>query len=195
MSRIPHPATNSKSKINPPQIPSVSNKIVFSFEAIDKNEYFNLDATCENWSNDLFDTMKTVSNIDIKDIYAGKYSAKGSTLRIHQHGNASAPCKIPPTLSLEDMWQIRISSSKGGVHGRFVENVFYVVWFDPHHNLYPNDNFGGLKKITPPQTCCKDRDEEVEKLRAEIAQLKDDLAFLEGYAKDVETKLACKEEC
>ena len=193
MSKIPQPSTNLKSKIVPPKISQTSSKVVFSFEALDKNEYFNLDATCENWSNDLFDTMKTVSNIDIKDIYSGRYSSKGSTLRIHQHGNASAPCKIPKTLSLEDMWQIRISSSKGGVHGRFVENVFYVVWFDPHHNLYPNDNFGGLKKITPPQTCCKERDEEIERLQAELSQLREDLAFWEECAKEAETKLSLEE--
>ena len=192
MSRIPSPLAKSNSKIVAPKIPPTSDKIVFSFESIDRNEYFNLDATCENWSNDLFNTMKTVSNIDIKDIYAGKYSTKGSTLRIHQHGNASAPCKIPQNLSLEDLWQIRISSSKGGVHGRFVENVFYVIWLDPHHNLYPNDNFGGLKKITPPKTCCKDREELIEQLMNELAESRAEAKFWEECAKEAEAKLVSK---
>ncbi len=76
------------------------------------------------------------------------------------------------------MWQIRISKSKGGIHGVFCDNVFYVIWFDPQHNLYPDENHGGLKRIKPPSTCCKDREEiiiqlknENEKLRNEIDEL------------------------
>lgn len=188
MSRIPSPSLKSKTNIASPKLSSEYNKVVFSFEALDKNEYFNLDVTCEKWSNDLFETMKIVSNIDVQEIYNGKYSKSGSPLRIHQHANASAPCKIPNSLSLDDFWQIRISASKGGIHGRFVENVFYVIWFDPHHNLYPNKNFGGLKKITPISSCCKERDEELECLQIELKKAKEDIDFLEKYVQEIERR-------
>jgi hypothetical protein len=38
----------------------------------------------------------------------------------------------------EDAWQFSISANEHGrVHGFLIENVFYVVWLDPEHKLYP----------------------------------------------------------
>lgn len=40
----------------------------------------------------------------------------------------------------KDAWQFQLSSNEHGrVHGYFVENVFYVVWLDPNHELYPGE--------------------------------------------------------
>lgn len=167
----------------------VNEKIVFSFECIDRNEYFNLDRTCQNWSADLFDTLQKVSAIKIKEITSGNYSGKNSTLRIHRHQNAIPPCKVPENILLDDMWQIRISKSKGGIHGIFSENIFYVIWFDPQHNLYPDKNHGGLKKIVPPSTCCKDRDSEIKNLIIKIQELEEDRKFLYSYISDLEQEI------
>ncbi len=163
--------------------------IVFSFNAIEKNEYFNLDSTCQNWAQDLFDTMKIVSNISIREVYSGMYSRDGSTLRIHSHENATCPCKLPSSVNLEDMWQIRISKSKGGIHGVFYENIFYVIWFDPLHNLYPDDRYGGLRKIKPPTTCCMERDEVLNQLRAELGKNKEYIEYLEECVDKCEKKM------
>lgn len=180
--------TKSKSRIVPNNIVIENNnqKVLFSFEAVEKNEYFNLDGTCQNWAADLFDTMQKVSKIQMKEIYAGKYSGKNSTLRIHQHEDAKPPCKVPFQFSLDDMWQIRISRSKGGIHGIFFDNVFYIIWFDPQHNLYPDKNHGGLKKITPPSTCCKEREIEIERLQKELEDVKEECHFWESYAQEKE---------
>lgn len=38
----------------------------------------------------------------------------------------------------EDAWQFSITSNEHGrVHGFLIDHVFYVVWFDPNHKLYP----------------------------------------------------------
>lgn len=160
---------------------SVEDKcICFSFKSLDKNEYFNLDATCPNWASDLFDTMQIVSGIRRSEIIAGKYSGKQSPLRIHPHDDANPPCPVPPNIDLSELYQIRISLSKGGIHGIFIDNVFYVVWLDPQHNLYPNDRYGGLKVLKPPQTCCKDRDRIIEELTIKIESLeKDNQAYIQ----------------
>ncbi len=147
----------------------------FSFESIQINEYFNLDGTCQNWAADLFMALQKASGIKVKDIYAGLYSGKNSTFRIHQHKDVKRACVKPEGVSIDEMWQIRISRSKGGIHGRIIENVFYVIWFDPHHNLYPDENHGGLKKVIPPSTCCKDRDEELTQKDKTIQDLKEQL--------------------
>lgn len=146
-------------------------KILFSFSSIEKNEYFDLDITCQNWASDLFKTMKTVSNITKGEIDAGKYSGHGSPLRIHDHSDAKPPCKLPEGVELNEFFQIRISSSKGGVHGIFVDNIFYVFWFDPLHNMYPDKKYGGLKVVTPPKTCCKDMEDTIKKQNAIIEEL------------------------
>lgn len=184
MGKIPQAKVKGESRIAPNNIivENKHKKVLFSFEAIEKNEYFNLDGTCQNWAADLFDTMQKVSGIELKDIYSGNYSGKTSPFRIHRHEDAKPPCKIPSNISLEDMWQIRISINKGGIHGVFSDNVFYVIWFDPQHNLYPDKNHGGLKKVVPPSTCCKDRDIEIEWLKKELDEVKKDCEFWEKYA-------------
>jgi hypothetical protein len=38
----------------------------------------------------------------------------------------------------EDAWQFSVSVNKHGrVCGFLIENVFYVVWLDPGHDVYP----------------------------------------------------------
>ena len=38
----------------------------------------------------------------------------------------------------EAAWQFSISANEHGrVHGFLIDNVFYVVWLDPEHRLYP----------------------------------------------------------
>ena len=38
----------------------------------------------------------------------------------------------------EDAWEFSLTANKHGrVFGFFVENVFYIVWLDPDHKLYP----------------------------------------------------------
>jgi hypothetical protein len=35
--------------------------------------------------------------------------------------------------------QFCLSTGKGRVHGFLIGNRFYIVWLDPHHNMYPED--------------------------------------------------------
>ncbi len=36
----------------------------------------------------------------------------------------------------DDCWQLGIDNDGFRVHGFFIDNVFYVVWLDPNHELY-----------------------------------------------------------
>lgn len=36
----------------------------------------------------------------------------------------------------EDCWQLGINNQGFRMHGFFIENIYYVVWLDPLHNLY-----------------------------------------------------------
>lgn len=163
--------------VKPKYLPA-SDCVTFSFTAMERTEYFNLDGTCQNWASDLFEMLRNVSGIPKVDLINGNYR----TYRVHDHEKATPPNALPDGVSLKDCYQIRISTSKGGIHGVFNENVFYVIWLDPLHNMYPDVRFGGLRVVRPPSTCCKDRDAEVERLKIENAQLKEDCAFWEDEA-------------
>ena len=176
--------------ISPPIVKSDSDKIVFSFDTLERTPYFNLDGTCANWSSDLFDMMKIVSSITKQDLISGKYR----TYRVHNHEKANPPTDFPPGVSKNDCYQIRISKSKGGIHGIFVENVFYVIWLDPLHNMYPDDRYGGLRTITPPSTCCKERESEIDRLNEKLTQALDDCSFWENEYYKLEKKTSKENE-
>ena len=143
--RIPKPNAAADTKVRKPYLPTSGNKILFSFEILDRNEYFDIGYNCVEWLGDLLETMRQVSALPKADLFSGKLK----TYRFHNHENAAPPCRVPNGIELKDMHQIRIATSKGGIHGVFVDDVFYVVWLDPMHNLYPDEHHGGLTKITP----------------------------------------------
>ena len=175
--RIPkqNPPSSSEKIIKQTPI-SKDEKITFSFSALERTKYFNLDVTCQNWSSELFDMLKNVSKYSKNDLISNKLQ----TYRVHNHEKASPPDPLPIGVALKDCYQIRISKSKGGIHGVFYENIFYVIWFDPLHNMYPDDKYGGLKLITPPKTCCKDREEIINELQNKIKDLQNKIIELQN---------------
>ncbi|HHX14344.1 MAG TPA: hypothetical protein GX726_05265 [Clostridiales bacterium] len=177
-SRIPKPKSTSQNRVIGPYFISTKENVSFSFAAIERTEYFNLDGTCENWASELFEMLKNASNYPKVDLITNKLR----TYRVHNHENAKPPSPLPKGVALKDCYQIRISKAKGGIHGVFNENVFYVIWFDPLHNMYPDDRVGGLRKVHSPSSCCKDRDEIIAKLKDKIIQLEEDCRFWESEA-------------
>jgi hypothetical protein len=174
--KIPKPQPpQTQGKILKPVFVASDDKITFSFSALEKTKHFNIDVTCPSWPSELFDMLKDISNFSKTDLIGGKFPK----YRVHNHENASPPDKLPEGVALKDCYQIRISKTKGGIHGVFYDNVFYVIWLDPLHNLYPDDRYGGLRVIRPPKTCCKDRDEIIAQKQAEIERLQKDVKELE----------------
>lgn len=178
-SRIPKPKLKSETNVipKPSFLPSddKDDYVVFSFASLEWTEYFNLDSTCLNWTFDLFNMLKSISKTSKVDLLSGKYK----TYRVHSHENAKPPNPLPDGVALKNCYQLRISTSKGGIHGVFVENIFYVIWVDPLHNMYPDDRFGGLRTIKPPYTCCRDREDRIIELQEENKKLKEENEFWE----------------
>ncbi len=85
-----------------------------------------------------------ISKCPIIQLKMGTY---GKTLRFHpidfgdpcvsEDGFTSLPSAFVP-IAEENAWQFSISSNEHGrVHGFIIGDVFFVVWLDPDHNLYP----------------------------------------------------------
>ncbi|MEA5579531.1 hypothetical protein [Anabaena sp. UHCC 0451] len=51
-----------------------------------------------------------------------------------------------------DSFELRVARTYGRIHGFIFDNTFYIVWFDPAHNLFPGlDDKRKVKKIKLPE--------------------------------------------
>ncbi len=57
-----------------------------------------------------------------------------------------------------DSFELRVAKDYGRIHGFIFDNTFYIVWFDPAHNLFPGRDDKGRDRKT--------------KLPSEVAQVK-----------------------
>ncbi len=128
----------------------------FSFIYFDRaHKLFNCGRVEASWFIELVDHLREVSRLTKSEfLHDQKYKRHYETHR-HPWGKLEHRYPLDETYFeqiKDECYQFRISSSKGRVHGFFILNIFYVVWLDPHHNLYPNDKFGGEKYYDVPQT-------------------------------------------
>ncbi|MBU5439319.1 hypothetical protein KQI42_14945 [Tissierella sp. MSJ-40] len=145
-------------------------KLVFSFRFLELNhEAFNLGGTCNRWGNDLFNLFNQLSKITRNEFV--------NELREHYRSHTHCWDELDYKYNFDDDFleqiecrQARISTSKGGIHGFIIGNRFYIVWLDPHHNLYPSERHGGLKIFQHPNTCCGDRELEIQELKSRIKE-------------------------
>lgn len=156
--------------------------IMFSFVLLQlEHEYFNLGGTCENWSNTVFRTLSMLSKEVTPERLRREFSREGSPLRFHRHikGTTSHwPDNYDGLIEQGEFCQIRFGKSSGGIHGILIENIFYAIWIDPQHNMYPNENYGGLKKFDQPKECCSHRETLLNELHSKNTEL---LELLDDY--------------
>ena len=140
--------------------------MVFSFRSLDRNEFFDFTRICDGWAIVLLEALKELSSHYVKEIIYNR----GKNLSYHSDELAKdCPIKPPKGMRLKDLSEIRFSKSNGRIHGRLVENVFFVVWIDPLHNVFPDDRFGGIRKIRMvKESCCESLLEELDRKNKEL---------------------------
>ena len=126
-------------------------EITFSFSTFDRtHELFNLggkekDGTVGGeWFLRLFDCLKIVSGKTIEEMKKKPY-------RLHPVDWNNTNTKCPTPSEQIEYWQFRIDKSHGRVIGILIDLVFYVVWFDPYHNLTNSEGYGGVQKFPYPK--------------------------------------------
>ena len=122
--------------------------LLFSFSAFDRHhELFNLGGKNEDktvggqWFIKLLDGLKSVSNKTITELM------NKSTHDLHRISWDKANTKPPNGYEQLDYWQFRIDKSSGRIIGVIIDNIFYVLWLDPYHNLTNSEGYGGVKNI------------------------------------------------
>ena len=127
-------------------------QLLFSFSAFDRHhELFNLGGNNEDktvgglWFLKLFECRKSVCNKTITELM------NKSTHDLHRINWQSANTKPPEGYEQLEYWQFRLNKSSGRVIGVIIDNVFYVLWLDPYHNLTDSEGYGKAKKYPEPE--------------------------------------------
>lgn len=155
---------------------SKNEKIIFSFRLLElTHRYFNLGGTCIKWFNNVFAKLQDISSITKNELLF----EKKDIFRPHPIKWEDVDQKFPFSgLEQLECRQISFGKGLGRMHGIMIGNVFYIVWLDPHHNLYPCQQYGGRKEYKPGETCCGFLDDELKRLERENREL---IALLEEY--------------
>jgi hypothetical protein len=128
---------SSKSGIKPTQLIPVG--ISFSFKYYqDGHEWFHCREKGASYLLTLLDRLKSLSGLSVRELLTNRSSA----LRCHPidwDGTSEAGFGLPNEEQLVDTpYQFSLSANEHGrVHGFFIDEVFYIVWLDPDHLLYP----------------------------------------------------------
>ncbi len=110
----------------------------FSFSCFDRtHKLFNLGDVPSEWYIDLLDCLKSINNMTFEQ-------AKRSLHDLHPVDWSSSNTSVPKGTEQCEYWQFRISKSKGRVIGCVVDETFYIVWLDPHHNLTDSEGYGTI---------------------------------------------------
>jgi len=111
----------------------------FSFRYFkDDNEKFSIRNRDATYLQALLLRLRDLSTLDAREII----NNRSKSLRCHpiKWSDTTEPngFGLPNEEQLANMpYQFQISSNEHGrVHGFFIENIFYIVWLDPDHNLY-----------------------------------------------------------
>ena len=130
------PPKPSADRITTP--PPPSGYLSFSFRYLARTGKFNTADCGPPWFDGLFDRLGSLSSLRPQEVL----SNRSPSLRAHpiDFSGTSEPggfAHLNVQLREYPPYQFQISQNTGRVHGFFMDLVFHVVWFDPHHRLYP----------------------------------------------------------
>lgn len=116
-----------------------TDSIHFSFKHLDtKKQKFSLNGRNSQYFEKMLERLKNICLMTKAEVI----SNRSKSLRAHQIDwkDTTEPngfSQLNEQLQQANPYQFEISVNKHGrVHGFFIENIFFIVWFDPDHKLY-----------------------------------------------------------
>lgn len=137
-SRQPKPPS---SVMRPSKITNEEGVVYFSFKHLQLDHPTNrfcVKNTDGQYIFKILERFKALSGFKSREIFTSRSSA----LRAHPIDWSDTQVKdgfahLNEQLRAVEPYQISCSSNEHGrIHGFFVQNIFYVIWFDPEHYLY-----------------------------------------------------------
>jgi hypothetical protein len=104
----------------------------------DKHSKFSCDCRDIAYWLTLLERLKALSSLTAQELLVNR----SSSLRCHPikwEETSEKAFGLPNEEQLVDTpYQFSLSSNEHGrVHGFFIDQVFYIIWLDPNHQLYP----------------------------------------------------------
>lgn len=146
---------------------SNDDKIKISYEVLDrKNKMFNLGSATSEWFITLNDTLTHLTSITKKQLFNEFYNRYEPH---HYEGNINYKDEYLLNEQIfSEAYQLKISKSKGRIHGFFVGNTYYIRFLDNEHNMYDSEGYGTI-------TICDFPKDEYDILYNENKQLRNSL--------------------
>lgn len=124
-------------EIHPTKLTPQGISFSFKYYQTDNSKFSPQTCSADYWVA-LVERLKGLSTMTLKEFMTDR----GSTLRSHPikwEETSERSFGLPNEEQLVDTpYQFSISSNaRGRVHGFFIDDVFYIVWLDPDHMLYP----------------------------------------------------------
>lgn len=113
------------------------NLVRFSYKYLDLCEKFSL-RECHKYIVALHERLKSVSQMTIAEFM----SSNSKSLRSHSHDwsittEPNGYSNLNEHLRECMPWQFSLSTNEHGrVHGFILDEIFYIIWYDPDHKLY-----------------------------------------------------------
>jgi hypothetical protein len=126
-------------KIQKTNLKPLQQGITFSFKYFqDKHSKFSCNSKDATYWLTLLERLKALSSLTAQELLVNR----SSSLRCHPikwEETSESKFGLPNEEQLVDTpYQFSLSSNEHGrVHGFFIDQVFYIIWLDPNHQLYP----------------------------------------------------------
>ncbi len=139
--RLKKTSTDRKpDNLKPTELSQLQKGIAFSYKYLqEEHPKFSIRQRDIQYLIALLSRLKDLSSLSVQELKGNS----SKTLRCHPidwKDTSENSFGIPNEEQLVDgPYQFSLSANKHGrVHGFFIEQVFYIVWLDPEHQLYPS---------------------------------------------------------
>ena len=138
--KIKHQELEKTGRIPKPEVSRFNEDLHFSFKYLDLrgNQKFTLVNKTEEYFSSLFQRLKDVSSIKCSEFMANRSSAlRSHPIKWEDTTEPNGFRNLNQQLKEEPAFQFELTANAHGrVHGIIIDNIFYIIWFDPEHALY-----------------------------------------------------------
>lgn len=154
-----------------------SKRMSISFKFVDhKNDYFFMHGLSKDFYEHLTESFDKIQNISENDLRQQKpitHSLDPKSINFQKSSQDSFPIDEDSTIYsyiksriakedgeankeiieeslnefIKNAFEIKVSKNLGRIHGFVYSNIFYIVWFDPAHNLFLSKHMGQPGKL------------------------------------------------
>jgi hypothetical protein len=117
-------------------------KICFSFEHFDASDTEMCPPIFKpHYTQTLMERLKALSTATLKEFMNSRNkSTRAHPLEWNETARPQGFLHLNEHLRATSAWQFQLSANEHGrVHGFFIGHIFYIVWLDQNHRLYPKN--------------------------------------------------------